>query len=496
MSLFDNIINKEKTSSITVKSPTTIYTEILKQVSGAGQTRKQNFDIFYEIVAFKGVTPGVGCSTLVANVAYAIATLGLKVCVVDTSVKQPVQDILLKTKYKDKVMDIKNRLDWFDMPFTKLSPLHESTLHSGISVLSFYGKNRGIIDLLSTTDNPELVDIAFTELHGKFDIILVDCCDEDTSVNTTALQQSQHVIQVWTDTPTVVENIDNFINNCATLSCPLDKMRNVVYSQVMDDIVGNLDAVLEQYRLTKLAENKFSKDIRRLSVLGRTLYNYATTETDVINYTNCVINVACHVLNIHDENEPHGTITSNDIMEGKVEGTLHKELKDYNEQFKDVKIINTLEDADKSLNDDIIPATEYDGIPNNTVKSDIKDEKNSVITKIDNKVVSDIKEELKKEDGTENSVVKEENITEQEFKEDSNNEKEVITEDEFKEDSNNDVITEDEFLEEFDLEKKKDTKISDKDSKTIVESKKIVKDDKTIKKKKGLFGRNKQKGGH
>ena len=77
MGFFDNVINKEKTANITVKSPATIYTELLKQMSGAGQTRKQNFDIFYEIVAFKGVASGVGCSTLVANVAYAIASLGL-----------------------------------------------------------------------------------------------------------------------------------------------------------------------------------------------------------------------------------------------------------------------------------------------------------------------------------------------------------------------------------------------------------------------------------
>lgn len=409
MGFFDNVINKEKTANITVKSPATIYTELLKQMSGAGQTRKQNFDIFYEIVAFKGVASGVGCSTLVANVAYAIASLGLKVCVVDTSIKRPVQDILLKTKYKDKVPDIKNRLDWFDMPFTKLSPLHESTLNSGISVLSFYGKGRGIIDLLSTTDNPELVDIAFTELHGKFDIILVDCCDEDTSVNTTALQQSQHVIQVWTDTPTIVENIDGFINDCATLSCPLDKMRNVVYSQIMDDIVGNLDDVLGQYRLTKLAENHFSKDIRRLSVLGRTLYNYATNEEDVINYTNCVIDVTCHVLNIHDENEPHGTITSNDIMEGKVPGTLHKELKDFNENFQEetgIHIVTTLEEADKTLeNKQETESSESvtvskEGLDINTVeesenKEDIKEKDSESKEEATEEKESEIKEDSK-----------------------------------------------------------------------------------------------------
>ena len=378
MGLLDKISQNNKTSDITIKSPKELYSQLLRGVSGAGETRKQNFDIFYEIIAFKGVMDGVGCSTLVANVAKAVADLGLKVCVVDTSIKHPVQDVLLNTDYLNRVPEEANRLDWFDMPFTKRSVLHESKLSSGISVLSFYGKHRGIIDILSTNDNPELVDIAFTELHSKFDLILVDCCDEDTSVNTAALQQSQHVIQVWSDTVGIVTNIDNFINNCATLSCPLDKMRNVVYSQVMDDIIGSLDDVLAQYRLTKLATNTFSKDIRRVSVLGKPLYQYASNEPAIIEYTECIIKIACYILNIHDDEEdlPKGTITSQEIMEGKVEGTYHKKLKDYNDKLaKDtgVVIATSLEAADKSLEENrVIPATEYDGKPNEPVKKAVK----------------------------------------------------------------------------------------------------------------------------
>ena len=151
-------------------------------------------------------------------------------------------------------------------------------------------------------------------------------------------------------------------------------MRNVVYSQIMDDIIGNLDDMLAQYRLTKLAENTFSKDIRRVSVLGKPLYQYTSNEPDIIEYTECIIKIACHILNIHDEDEdlPKGTITSQDIMDGKVEGTYHKELKDYNEKLAKktgVVIATSLEAADKSLEENrVIPATEYDGIPNDELK--------------------------------------------------------------------------------------------------------------------------------
>ena len=63
---------------------------------------------------------------------------------------------------------------------------------------------------------------------------------------------SQKVIQVWNDSPTVVSNLDNFISNCVTLCCPLDKMRFVIYSKDNPDVIGGLDELLKQYRLKKI----------------------------------------------------------------------------------------------------------------------------------------------------------------------------------------------------------------------------------------------------
>lgn len=349
MSILDKLINTEKTSQMTITNPRELYGSVLKQLSGSSVAREVRFDIFYQIIAFKGIAGGVGCSTLVANTALAIADLGLTVCVVDTCINTPVQDILLKTNYKNKVENKEKRLDWFDMPYTKISVLHESSLRKNISVLSFWGKDRGVVDALSTSDTAELVDLAFTELHNKFDIILVDCCEEMTSVNTAALQQSQHVIQVWNDAPQIVYNIDNFINNCATLSCPLDKMRNVVFSGIVDDVIGGLDELANQYRLTKLAQTRFSKDVQRVAVLGKPLYQYASNNEDIINFTEAILALACHICNIRpDDGDKY--VKSQDIMDGKVAGTYHKELKDFNNAIKDnVHIVKTLEGADKTL---------------------------------------------------------------------------------------------------------------------------------------------------
>ncbi len=381
MGIFDKFIDREKTSQMTISDPREVFNNLLKQTSGTSFTREVEFDIFYQIYAFKGVVEGIGTSTLVANTALALAELGLTVCVVDTSVLQPVQDVLLKTDYSKENIELKDRLDWFDMPYTRKSPLHQSDYSKDISVLSFFGKNRGITDILSTNDSDALVEMAFTELHNKFDIILVDCCHELTSINTACLQMSQQVIQVWNDSPQIVQNLDNFITNCVTLSCPLDKMRFVVYSKISRDIIGNLDGLIEQYRLKKLSQIVLSEEIYLAVCTGKQLFQLPSTNQDIIDFTNCVIDIAAHICNIDlaleekkreeakaaKKSKKRGdkdkkvtddiakakkgdSFTANDIANGEVEGTVHKKMRDQLED--DIKNGRSVEVQHPVLNEE------------------------------------------------------------------------------------------------------------------------------------------------
>ena len=126
-------------------------------------------------------------------------------------------------------------------------------------------------------------------------------------------------------------------------------MRDVVFCRMVDDINGNLDDVLNQYRLRKLAVNYTSKDISRIIVNGKQLWQYPSQDKEVINYTECVIDVVCYLCNIDRivNKDKGGTITSNDIMEGKVDGTLTKAMLD--ENAEGVEVTTTLEEADESL---------------------------------------------------------------------------------------------------------------------------------------------------
>lgn len=333
MAFLDKFINKEKTSQMSITSPKEVLNEILRQASGSTAVRDLKYDIFYQIFAFKGVVEGIGTSTLVANVAQAIAQTGLTVLVIDTSMLSPVQDILLNTSVNSEVDNTTDeRLDWFDMPYTKKSVLHISKLNGNISVLSFKGKKHTVIDMLSTTDSISLVDIALTQLHNKFDIILIDMTHELTSVATACLQQAQQVIQVWNDSPTALGNLEGFITNSVTLSCPLDKMRHVVFSKMSKDIIGNLDEVIKQYRLKSIAKNYVSEEVALQLVAGKSLWTLPSSDNMIKVYNDCVADIVCHILNIRSDDEPKGTITSNDITDGKVDGTLTKKMREEAEE--------------------------------------------------------------------------------------------------------------------------------------------------------------------
>lgn len=355
MGFFDKFLDSEKTAKVTIKDPKKVFEEVLRQTSGSSYTRDIKYNIYYQIIAFYGVVDGIGTSTLVANTALAIAETGLTVCVIDTSMLAPSQDVLLNTETAELEEDGQTEhLDWFDLPYTKKSPLHISKYSKNISVLSFKGKRRTVVDFLSTNDSSTLVDIALATLHSKFDIILIDCCHEMSAVNTACLQQAQQVIQVWNDSPSVVANLEGYITNAITLSCPLDKMRYVVANRMSKDAMGSLNELAKQYRCKILATNYLSEELYLNNVIGKKLFRCESTDELVAKYTECIIIIVCHILNIDldSESKPKGTITSNDIMEGKVDGTYHKELKEFNDKFAEehpeVKI-----DSDPLHHDDV-----------------------------------------------------------------------------------------------------------------------------------------------
>jgi len=330
-----------KFKDVKLKKPKEVISDLLRASSGASYVRELPFDIFYKIIAFYGVEAGVGTSTMVANTALALAKLGLNVAVFDTSMLAPSQDVLLKTNYRDK--EEMDRVDWFDISGTKKSVLNISKMDKKISVLSF--TDRDIKDMLSTKDTADLVSSAISEIMQKVDIILIDMCHEQSSVAAACLQQSHKVIQLWSNAPHVLMNIPKFLLNCGILSCPLDKMRNVITSMTVDDIPTNWDSLLNKYKLTRLGHSGMSLDIARAVAAGQSVYDLPSKSEDIQEFSTCITDIVCHLLNISDDKRAKGRFTAQDIVDGKVDGTLSKKYK----ELEPFPVTSTLEQADNEL---------------------------------------------------------------------------------------------------------------------------------------------------
>lgn len=290
--------NGEGLKGVSVTDPRLIFTDLLKASSGVSYERSLRYNIFYQFVAFKGVREGIGTSTIVSNTALAMAKLGLNVCVVDTSILNPCQDILLKTNY-DRENKKEGVTDWFSMGFTRNSVLNISGIDRKVSVLSF--KNRTIVDLLSTQDSAAAVELAFSQLATKFDIILIDICNEPTNISTTAMQLAHKLIQVWSNSVTTMRNVENFITNNVICSCSMDKMRYVVTSMTVDDIPTNWDELMKKFHFKHLAHVGMSMEIAHMLATGRILFNAAVNSPDVQQFNDCITDIVCHLLNINPE---------------------------------------------------------------------------------------------------------------------------------------------------------------------------------------------------
>ena len=298
---------KKIVDSLAVKDPKAIFESLLKQASGTSKTRKVPCTVSYQIIAFQGIVDGLGTSTLVANLAIALADIGLTVCVLDTSVLAPVQDILLDTSVSKKDFSVDSKQHtWFDMPYIKESPLHISSYNKNISVLSFKNRDTNILGLLTSQDDESLVELAYQTLEDKFDLILVDCGHELSRVNTACLQKAHKIIQVWNDSPLVLGNVEEHLANSLILSISPDRMRDVVLSKLHAENKDKVESIVKGYKCNVIAYNLLSEEVSRQAMLGKPLYQLESKDTNIELYTQCIINIAASLIDETNEEEVGG----------------------------------------------------------------------------------------------------------------------------------------------------------------------------------------------
>lgn len=319
-----------------ITDPKKILVEALKKTSGSGLPHYTKYNLFYQVYGFKGVKDGVGCSTIVANTALALAKLGLTVCVLDTSILAPCQDELLQTNMRTK--SEKDKADWFDMGYTTKSALSVSSLNSKISVLSF--QNRTIIDLLSTSDSENLVEFALSQVVTKFDVVLMDICSETTAISMGCMQQCQQIIQVWSGTSHVLRNVNSFITNNTICSCVLDKMRYVVTNLIVEDIPTKWESVLNEYRMEHLASFNLSYDIARILAMGKPVFDFASMSDDVRKFNEGILDIVSLIVELAPDSMESAVVMP-EIIDGRNRlaegGTEQALMEDYPDRSRAIK---------------------------------------------------------------------------------------------------------------------------------------------------------------
>lgn len=249
--------------------------KILQSISGTNLEKLDKYDIYNKIIGFKGVKDGVGCSTIVSNLAVKLAGLGLNVCVIDTSYLYPSQLYLLNAELGEY------NKDWLDFSTTDDTGyiLRTSKINSNIKILGFV--NRNINDLVSSYDCEELIVQAYRSLENLYDIILVDICGETTNVCIAAAIHAHKIIQVWSSDFTLLPNIDSFMRNMKYCCCNLDKMRNVIIGKSIDMSKDEWFSVAKKFNLNILAIFKNSEEFLKLASRGSLLDNMKTSDSEI-----------------------------------------------------------------------------------------------------------------------------------------------------------------------------------------------------------------------
>ncbi len=162
--------------------------------------------------------------------------------------------------------------------------------------------------MLGTMDSEEMVEVALHNLESKFDIILVDLCDEPTNVATTAMQKSQQVFQIWSDSIPCLTSIPLSVANNIILSCPKDKMRYVIENKTCDDTMLGLDPLYKEYKFKRLSHCGLSYEIARISGLGTPLWKYPTMEATIGDFNLMILDIVTYLLDIDTTGLANGEV--------------------------------------------------------------------------------------------------------------------------------------------------------------------------------------------
>ena len=314
-----------------------ILKKVLKTLSGSTDFKVLDQLVFDKIIGFRGLAPGVGTSTIVANLATSLVEkTNYKVCVLDTSFLHPTQySFLAKTVITKNQGDI--------LTFEKdISEILIETNNKNLFLASLI--DRTLIDMLSTKDSEATIATVINTLKSYFDIILVDLPTEITRITTESAIQCNYIITVADSSTKCMFNLTKSLNTLASLGIPPAKCNRIILNKVMKDVITNSSRVLEEADLDVIGEIPFSEQIAIAGVTGKRVWS-DVSKGDLALFNDTITNIIEIIKGTTPLNAKYTNIENINIIANDFKKKLEivDKLAD-SEEVKDTDLTNEFED--------------------------------------------------------------------------------------------------------------------------------------------------------
>lgn len=262
-------------------SPTDVYTE---------KSRK-----FRNMVGFYTVKENSGCTTLVANTAYLIASTGKSVLVIDFHINHPgcfryLVPNLLSDDKSEKVKTLNDKLINVGVPLPEFAHL---SIVKGVYLLT--ASPDELVDKYCNM-NEDYLDRILSEAASIYDYVIIDM-DEDLRYETTtaALRNCDFIYTIITPQPECVEMVakNNFTAYNASMG---DSFKFVIQNLVRDSTVTN---ILKGMELESIMAIPYCEAVRKAGDNYKLfLSGQFGDDISTMKYIECVKQLAAHVKKI------------------------------------------------------------------------------------------------------------------------------------------------------------------------------------------------------
>ena len=308
--------------------------KLLGVISGNKGLKVSEQLLFDKVIGFRGVTPGVGTSTIVQNTAIALSeSSSFSICVLDTSYLYPTQYPMLVNK-----PDQLNRKDLLDFA-GDLSEIITLTSYRNVSLVSM--SNRTVVDMLSSADSELTVEKLMGALKSYFDVILVDLSYETTNIATHSAIKCNRIINVVDQSLKSIYHLRKSVNTMVTLAVPLAKADRVIINKVVPDVLSNTNKVIADSGLKVIGEIPFSQEIAKAGVTGKRLYAPKATNRDIYTFSGVISSILTDVIQTTPLTEKYtdGSSTATNVhddLEEEIEEIIDDEIIEDDEEIGNI----------------------------------------------------------------------------------------------------------------------------------------------------------------